>query len=323
MSAQAIHLASQPRPANLRPFDVRRDLLAVADLVELCFAPSLDSDGHAYIRQMRQAARAGRWLPQPLEGDAPLMGMVWVEDGVLVGNLNLIPQPRGGHTRYLIANVAVHPAYQRRGIAQQLTLAALDDLRARGGPETWLQVDQTNATAVHLYQRLGFVEKLRRTSWRGWPPDRPARPAAGVRSRQAHDWPQQSAWLKHSYPADVRWQLPLNLAALQPGLQGSVHRLFGPTRTLQWSAQAAGSLRAVLTWQRTNLEADRLWLAAAADDPQPPLAALLAAASRHLEPDRKLALNYPAGLAIPAFDAAGFTVLRTLIWMRFPWEDSF
>ncbi|MBX3047425.1 MAG: GNAT family N-acetyltransferase [Anaerolineales bacterium] len=322
MSAHAVHLPTPHHPANLRPFDIRRDLLAVADLVELCFAPTLDSDGYQYIRQMRQAARAGRWLPaQPADLDAPLMGMVWVEGGVLVGNLSLIPQHLGGKTRYLIANVAVHPRYQRRGIARQLTLAALEDVRARGRAETWLQVDQNNQVAVDLYRGLGFVERMRRTSWRGWPQ---ANAAAGggprVRKRQPQDWSRQQAWLDNIYPRDLRWQLPLKMNALRPGWQAQLQRLFGTPRSLHWSALDGDGLRATLSWQSSTLEADRLWLAADPLDAQPPLAQLLAAASRQLRRDRKLALNYPAGLAHEAMQAAGFSALRTLIWMRYPWE---
>ncbi len=322
MSAHAVHLPSSARPANLRPFDARRDLLAVADLVELCFAPTLDSDGYQYIRQMRQAARAGRWQPaQPADLDAPLMGMVWVEEGVLVGNLSLIPQHMGSRTRYLIANVAVHPNFQRRGIARQLTQAALEDVRSRGRAETWLQVDQKNQTAVDLYTRLGFVEKMRRTSWRGLPQaSTPPTNSVRIRRRVDEDWGLQKAWLDTIYPTDVRWQLPMKTSALRPGWQGSLQRLFGDPRTLHWSALQASQLQAVLTWQSSTLEADRLWLAADPHDPQPPVAQLLAAAGRQLRRGRKLALNYPAGLAAEALQAAGFSASRTLIWMRYPWE---
>lgn len=323
MSASTAHLPAFTRPTNLRPFDVRRDLLAVADLVELCFAPTLDSDGYQYIRQMRQAARAGRWLPaQPASLEAPLMGMVWVEDGVLVGNLSLIPQYLGSRTRYLIANVAVHPDYRGHGIASQLTRAALEDVRSRGRSETWLQVDHTNATAIGLYTRLGFVEKMRRTSWRGWPQAaaEALAPALRIRKRVDADWPMQKAWLDAMYPADVRWHLPLKTSALRPGWQASLQRLFGDPRSMHWSAAQGKHLHAVLSWQSSTLEADRLWLAADPHDAQPPLAQLLDAASRHLRRDRKLALNYPAGLAAEAIQAAGFSALRTLIWMRYPWE---
>lgn len=50
MSARALGLHAELK-SNLRSFDMRRDLLAVADLVELCFKDSLDADGRMYIRQ--------------------------------------------------------------------------------------------------------------------------------------------------------------------------------------------------------------------------------------------------------------------------------
>jgi hypothetical protein len=37
--------------SHLRAFDVRHDLDAVADLVEVCFADTLDADGRRYIQQ--------------------------------------------------------------------------------------------------------------------------------------------------------------------------------------------------------------------------------------------------------------------------------
>src|SRR3972149_2661349 len=120
MSAQALTLP-KPKASQLRPFDLRRDLLPVADLVELCFAESLDADGRLYIRQMRQAA-AG---PGMALGSATSMsGFVWVEEGSLVGNLSLIPHHYGRRRLYLIANVAVHPDHRRHGIARTLTQAA-------------------------------------------------------------------------------------------------------------------------------------------------------------------------------------------------------
>jgi len=44
------------------PFDIRRDLDPVADLVETCFAETLDEDGKRYVRQMHSAARNPGYL---------------------------------------------------------------------------------------------------------------------------------------------------------------------------------------------------------------------------------------------------------------------
>lgn len=324
MSARALSLPYSP-PANIRRFDMRRDLLAVADLVELCFANSLDADGRLYIRQMRQAARGGALLDLAAgSGEAPLMGTVWLEDGQVVGNLSLIPHAHDGRRIFLIANVAVHPDFQRRGIARQLTQAALEDIAERGPRETWLQVDENNHTAVRLYQELGFREQFRRTSWR-LTPSRAAGSAAPaaltLRPRQGRDWAQQKAWLQAVYPDEVRWHLPLQFGLLQPGLLGGLQRVFGERRTEQWAVERAGHLLGVLAWQSSSLEADRLWLAVPANSEEAAIPALAGLAHSRFHSTRKLALNYPAGRAAAALQAGGFGPLRTLIWMRYPWED--
>jgi ribosomal protein S18 acetylase RimI-like enzyme len=324
MSAHALSLP-HTKPANVRPFDMRRDLLAVADLVELCFANSLDADGRLYIRQMRQAARGGPLLDLAAgSGEAPLGGMVWVEEGDVIGNLSLIPHNYASHRINLIANVAVHPDFRGRGIAHELTLAALEDIERRGAGDTWLQVDETNTTAVHIYERIGFQERFRRTSWRAKPDRARARSvgSAQVHSRRSQDWERQRSWLQATYPEELRWHLPLDFGFLQPGLWGSLQRAFGERRADQWSAERDGHLLGVLTWQSSSLEADRLWLAAAPENEAEAIPALMAFAHSSLATARKLALNYPAGRAAEALQAAGFSPLRTLIWMQFPWDDD-
>jgi hypothetical protein len=47
---------------HLRPLNILRDLGAVADLVEICFSPTLDAEGRSFLEQMRQNARDSRFL---------------------------------------------------------------------------------------------------------------------------------------------------------------------------------------------------------------------------------------------------------------------
>lgn len=319
MGAQALTL-NQTAPRNLRSFDIRRDLLPVADLVELCFADSLDADGRMYIRQMRQAARNGPLLIS--QADLPLSGYVWQEGTEVVGNLSLIPHRYGGRRMMLIANVAVHPEHRRRGIARSLTQAALQDVQRRGISETWLQVDDTNPPAVSLYRHMGFIERTKRTSWRAVP--QPASVGAAtepkVRSRQTQDWSQQRRWLHANYPEDVRWQLPLDLNLLQPGWRGALERALRERQVEQWSAVQNKKLLGVLSWQSSTLEADRLWLAAPEATEEEAIPALMQQAYPQLRAARPLALNYPSGRAEGALTRGGFQAARTLIWMSYPWR---
>lgn len=323
MTAQVIPL-SATKSRNLRPFDMRRDLSAVADLVELCFADTLDADGRLYIRQMREAARSeGFSYLSTNAGRATMGGYVWVEDGQVVGNLSLVPHTYEGRRVHLIANVAVHPNARRRGIARQLTAAALGELEQRGNRETWLQVDEKNNAAVMLYRNMGFVEKTRRVSWR-------LMPRSGFRvaatsdvdavPRRAGDWALQRQWLQANYPEDICWQLPLNVNLLQPGWRGALERAFNEREVQQWSALRKGRLLGVLTWQSSTLETDRLWLAAPAETEDEAIPMLAGMAHAHLRPNRMLALNYPQGRGHRALETGGFQAARTLIWMSYPWQ---
>ena len=57
-----------------------------------------------------------------------------------------------------LLNVAVDPAAQGRGIAQQLVAAGMRAMRERGVPEVRLEVRPWNAPAVHVYRKLGWRE---------------------------------------------------------------------------------------------------------------------------------------------------------------------
>ena len=110
--------------ANLRPLSILRDLPAVADLIEMCFSSTMDNEGKRYVQDMRRAGKDNsflQWANRAAESTSlPLTGYVWEENGRIVGNASLVPF-RNNHQRvYLIANVAVHPEYRRKGIALSL-----------------------------------------------------------------------------------------------------------------------------------------------------------------------------------------------------------
>ncbi|MBN1967419.1 MAG: GNAT family N-acetyltransferase, partial [Anaerolineae bacterium] len=166
MAAAGLASASTPF-SGLRPIHVRRDLGAVADLIEFCFAPTLDAAGRSAIQEMRMISRSGPllWTLGRLSSVVPglMQGFVWIEQGRLVGNVSLAPAGYGGG--WLIANVAVHPDYRRRGIARRLMAASMD-LIAQRGAFAVLQVEADNSGAYALYEGLGFHELRTFTRWR-------------------------------------------------------------------------------------------------------------------------------------------------------------
>ena len=55
-------------------------------------------------------------------------------------------------------NVAVHPDFRRRGIAEGLILALVEELKAQDSHSLTLEVRSSNAPAQALYEKLGFAQ---------------------------------------------------------------------------------------------------------------------------------------------------------------------
>ena len=64
-----------------------------------------------------------------------------------------------------ISNVAVSPAFRRRGIASALIRALLDRARERNLSFVTLEVRESNAAAIALYEGFGFRPVGRRKNY--------------------------------------------------------------------------------------------------------------------------------------------------------------
>src|SRR5574339_925764 len=199
MSSISIPVKVHDHP-HIRPLNVLRDLSAVADLIELCFSPTMDHDGQRYLSGMRRASRDDsflRWASRVTENASlPLMGYVWEQEGRIIGNASLIPFRKHGKRIYLIANIATHPDYRRRGIARALTERVMRQARAKKAAEIWLHVRDDNPGAIELYRELGFQEMARRTTWQAGPDSRLSYPKTDLNIVPRHPrfWPEQQAW---------------------------------------------------------------------------------------------------------------------------------
>jgi mycothiol synthase len=151
-----IPAASVPAGVRIRAFDRGRDDAAWVELNARVFA------GHA--EQGRWTiADLGRRLDEPwfdpegflLAERAParLVGFHWTK----VHGGQASPDSHGHEPMGEVYVLGVDPAERGTGLGTALTLLGLHHLRSRGLPQAMLYVDESNAPAIRLYQRLGFT----------------------------------------------------------------------------------------------------------------------------------------------------------------------
>lgn len=308
---------------HIRRLDPKRDLLAVAQLIQTCFGHQIDADGKMYLQHIHETARNGRyfhWVPGAGEMLAyPLDGYVWEEDDQVIGNLTLLPFWWGNQWMYLIVNVAVLPDYRRRGIARILTQTGIEHIRQHLAT-AWLQVREDNLAAITLYNSLGFKERARRSTWQSTVPYQNShKPPPGVEfsSRVSLDWKNQLDWFLKIYPPQVAWNLNFSPDRYKPGLLKNLDRWLSGNEMEHWSVTYLGQKIGFATWEPSKLTADPLWLSISQDHEDLAIRALLPYSSLMLaKTNRPLSINYPSGRANDAFNTAGFSCELTLIWME-------
>ena len=116
----------------------------VAALEKLCFADPWSENSVA----------------SELNNDLALW-LVAMNDDTVVGYIG--SQTVAGVTD--VMNIAVHPDWRRRGIAQSLIECLVVELKNRGSEALMLEVRASNAPAIALYEKLGFRQVGRRPNY--------------------------------------------------------------------------------------------------------------------------------------------------------------
>ena len=233
-------------PSHIRPFDLHRDLAALASLIEVAFGPELAVTGSEIVQDMRQMALWGHMLWLAGATTAPLAGFVWVENGEVVGNASLNRESEGSGV-WTLSNVAVLPGYRGRGIAGQLLDTAVGYVRNHGGKRILLQVRADNQPALTLYRCRGFLTfdtlhelSLARNNW----PSSPSPSGASLRRVRAADGCRIYHLVLNSRPCEVWKQRPIKAQQFHRGLWWQVRQhlqmAFAGRERFELLAESAG-----------------------------------------------------------------------------------
>lgn len=114
------------------------DLYAIE---EICFQPP-QRFSRRYMRQLTTSPDAATWIAEEQESIKGFAILEWT-------------QQISGVIAY-IATIEVLPAFRSRGIGAELLRRLEGSANAERAIGIWLHVDAENASAIRLYERLGY-----------------------------------------------------------------------------------------------------------------------------------------------------------------------
>ncbi len=144
-------------PGELRPAE-ESDLPALAELHRRAYRDRFDR--YLFLEEEDEAADALREVREIFEGrwgEIDRSGSVVLQlERKLVASVLAVRRPDG----ILIADVAVDPDVQGRGLGRRVLASSLEAMHRRGDRSIVLNVTEGNDRALSLYTRLGFVRSL-------------------------------------------------------------------------------------------------------------------------------------------------------------------
>ena len=107
------------------------------------------------VAQLERLCFSDPWSEKSVASELENKWALWLvalEDDAVVGYIG--SQTAVDETD--VMNVAVHPDYRRRGVAESLIECLIRELKNRGSHALMLEVRDSNAPAISLYEKLGF-----------------------------------------------------------------------------------------------------------------------------------------------------------------------
>jgi [ribosomal protein S18]-alanine N-acetyltransferase len=136
---------------------------------EATIRPASERDSTAIYSILLESPEASLWTETSIEG-------VFQQSGIAAFIAEISDRPTGFIIARWVAgeaeilNLAVRVQHRRRGLAANLFRRLLEELREHGTTRLFLEVRQSNATAIRFYQKLGFTQIGRRNGYYRNPP---------------------------------------------------------------------------------------------------------------------------------------------------------
>ena len=111
----------------------------------------------AQVAELEKICFADPWSEKSVASELDNIWALWlvaVEDDRVIGYIG--SQTSIDETD--VMNVAVHPDCRRRGIAETLIVNLVEELKKKGSHALMLEVRASNAPAIALYEKLGFLQ---------------------------------------------------------------------------------------------------------------------------------------------------------------------
>jgi len=216
--------------SGARPIDINRDSGQIIALLDQAFGPLPSGRGQRMLISPAGAHFSSVLGPRFSDyfGRA-VPGFVWEEAGRIVGTMSLLAARRAG--KYLVANVAVHPDYRRRGIGTRLMNTSMDYIRKQGGQEILLQVERDNEAANRLYADLNFSALGEVNNWTASTigiRSLPVTDSEGFNIRSMSHGDEKAAYLldQRCMPFSLRWPDPPHPSKYRSSLWRRINDFF-------------------------------------------------------------------------------------------------
>ena len=124
---------------------------------------SLTTTDLARAYEIETRAHAFPWSEKPFASN---QGERYLNYRLLVGDvMAAFAITQGVLDEATLFNIAVDPAWQRKGLGRQLLEHLIGELEKRGVLTLWLEVRASNTAAIALYESLGFNEATIRRNY--------------------------------------------------------------------------------------------------------------------------------------------------------------